>query len=252
MNFRNTPRVAIEVASHRISKRLALVAALLLAPFTTGAAPAEALAEAAKVEWQWGVRIPLRDGVRLNATLYRPAALKEPRPCLFTLTPYIGQSYHDRGMYFAAHGYPFLTVDVRGRGNSEGSFRPLIQEAKDGYDVVEWLAKQPYCNGKISMWGGSYAGYDQWVTATEFPPHLATIVPVASPAAGVDFPARNNSGQECRAVGSSPGLRTAGSIASLVIHRRFFRSGSVTRTLMLTGILIIPLVSNTANCRYPY
>ncbi len=189
----NTPRLAAGSTSYAISKRLTLTAVLLLlAPFTTDAVPADALADAAKVEWQWGVKIPLRDGVRLNATLYKPAGLKEPRPCLFTLTPYIGQSYHDRGMYFAAHGYPFLTVDVRGRGNSEGSFRPLIQEAKDGYDVVEWLAKQPYCNGKISMWGGSYAGYDQWATAKELPPHLATIVPVASPAAGVDFPARNN------------------------------------------------------------
>jgi putative CocE/NonD family hydrolase len=174
-------------------KYVALTAALLLlTPFTANAVSPTTLAEAAKVEWQWGVKIPLRDAVKLNATLYRPAGLTEPRPCLFTLTPYIGQSYHDRGMYFAAHGYPFLTVDVRGRGNSEGSFRPLIQEAKDGYDIVEWLAKQPYCNGKISMWGGSYAGYDQWATAKEFPPHLATIVPVASPAAGVDFPSRNN------------------------------------------------------------
>jgi putative CocE/NonD family hydrolase len=189
----NTLQLAAGAMSYAISKRLTLTAALLLlAPLTAGAVPADALAEAAKVEWQWGVKIPLRDGVRLNATLYRPARQKEPRPCLFTLTPYIGQSYHDRGMYFAAHGYPFLTVDVRGRGNSEGAFRPLIQEAKDGYDVVEWLAMQPYCNGKISMWGGSYAGYDQWATAKEFPPHLATIVPVASPAAGVDFPARSN------------------------------------------------------------
>ena len=192
MNSWNARR-SVEVELHAIGKRLALVAALLLPyPLTADAVPAAALGEAAKVEWQWGVKIPLRDGVHLNATLYKPAGLKDPRPCLFTLTPYIGQSYHDRGMYFAAHGYPFLTVDVRGRGNSEGSFRPLIQEAKDGYDVVEWLAKQPYCNGKISMWGGSYAGYDQWATAKEFPPHLATIVPVASPAAGVDFPARNN------------------------------------------------------------
>ena len=170
-----------------------LIPVLVLAtPWSVNAAPVAALADAAKVEWQWGVKIPLRDGVRLNATLYKPAGLKEPRPCLFTLTPYIGQSYHNRGMYFAAHGYPFLTVDVRGRGNSEGSFQPFIQEAKDGYDVVEWLARQPYCNGKISMWGGSYAGYDQWATAKEFPPHLATIVPVASPFAGVDFPATNN------------------------------------------------------------
>jgi uncharacterized protein len=165
---------------------------LLGGPALADPLPAAALTEAGKVEWQWGIKIPLRDGVRLNATVYRPAGQKEPRPCLFTLTPYIGESYHDRGMYFAAHGYPFLTIDVRGRGNSEGTYHPLIQEAADGYDIVEWLAQQPYCNGKISMWGGSYAGYDQWATAKEFPPHLSTIVPVASPAAGVDFPARGN------------------------------------------------------------
>jgi uncharacterized protein len=148
--------------------------------------------DAAGVVFRWDQKIPLRDGVRLSATVYTPRNQTSPAPCLFTLTPYIAQSYHDRGIYFAAHGYPFLTVDVRGRGNSEGQFDPLLQEAHDGYDVVEWLAKQPYCNGKISMWGGSYAGYDQWVTAKEFPPHLATIVPVAAPYAGVDFPMFNN------------------------------------------------------------
>ncbi|MGH8240210.1 MAG: CocE/NonD family hydrolase, partial [Steroidobacteraceae bacterium] len=146
----------------------------------------------AQVKFQWGVKIPLRDRVKLNATVYTPREQKAPAPCVFTLTPYISQSYHDRGIYFASHGYPFLTVDVRGRGNSEGQFRPLLQEAPDGHDVVEWLAQQPYCNGKVTMWGGSYAGYDQWVTAKEFPPHLATIVPVASPYAGIDFPMRGN------------------------------------------------------------
>ncbi len=88
-------------------------------------------------------------------------------------------------------GYPFPTAFrcLRGRGNSEGVFSSLDpREAQDGYDIVEWLAKQPYCDGKVSMWGGSYAGYDQWATAKEFPPHLATIVPVASPYASVDFP----------------------------------------------------------------
>ncbi len=148
--------------------------------------------DAANVDFRWNQKIPLRDGVQLSATVYTPRGQKAPAPCIFTLTPYIGQSYHDRGIYFAAHGYPFLTVDVRGRGNSEGQYDPLLQEAHDGYDVVEWLAKQPYCNGKISMWGGSYAGHDQWAAAKEFPPHLATIVPVAAPYAGVDFPMRGN------------------------------------------------------------
>jgi putative CocE/NonD family hydrolase len=150
------------------------------------------IADQTKVDFRWNEKIPLRDGVRLSATVYTPRGQKAPAPCIFTLTPYIGQSYHDRGIYFAAHGLPFLTVDVRGRGNSEGVYDPLLQEAHDGYDVVEWLAKQPYCNGKVSMWGGSYAGYDQWAAAKEFPPHLATIVPVAAPYAGVDFPMGHN------------------------------------------------------------
>jgi putative CocE/NonD family hydrolase len=152
----------------------------------------EAPPDPASVEFHWGQKIPLRDGVHLNATVYLPRNAKAPGPCVFTLTPYIAQTYHDRGMYFAEHGYPFLLVDARGRGNSEGAFRPMLQEAHDGYDVVEWLARQPYCNGKVAMWGGSYAGYNQWMTASERPPHLATIVPVASPWAGVDFPVTRN------------------------------------------------------------
>ena len=159
-----------------------------------GASPGEGTTpnEPAPVDLRWGVKIPMRDGVELQATVYTPKGQTKPAPCVFTLTPYIAQTYHDRGMYFASHGYPFLTVDVRGRGNSQGQFRPLIQEAHDGYDVVEWLAQQPYCNGKIAMWGGSYAGYDQWATASQMPPHLATIVPAAAPYAGVDFPFRSN------------------------------------------------------------
>jgi uncharacterized protein len=143
------------------------------------------------VEMRWGVRIPLRDGVLLNATLYLPSGTSAA-PAVVLLTPYISQTYHDRGLYFAAHGYPFLAVDVRVRGNSEGEFRPLINEAKDGYDVIEWLAQQSYCNGQIAMWGGSYSGYAQWAAANEFPPHLTTIVPVAAPYVGADFPVRAN------------------------------------------------------------
>jgi uncharacterized protein len=145
----------------------------------------------AGVHVQWGVKIPLRDGVHLSATLYLPENHGVPTPVIFTLTPYIAQTYHDNAMYFAANGYPFLTVDVRGRGNSEGTFRPFF-EGRDGHDVVEWLARQPYCNSQVAMWGGSYAGHDQWTAAAQFPPHLATIVPVASPYIYVDFPGRNN------------------------------------------------------------
>jgi putative CocE/NonD family hydrolase len=180
----------------RLALRPAPAAALVLllgvGSVNFDAADAEEAAAAGAVDIRWSVRIPLRDGVGLNATVYRPKQQQAPAPCIFTLTPYIGDTYHERAMYFAGHGLPFLLVDVRGRGNSEGTFTPFAQEVNDGYDVVEWLAKQPYCNGKVSMWGGSYAGYDQWATAKNHPPHLATIVPAAAAFPGVDFPARSN------------------------------------------------------------
>ncbi|NHZ73770.1 MAG: CocE/NonD family hydrolase, partial [Nitrospirae bacterium] len=166
----------------------ALVVVLQSVLVAAGVAPRVALAEDPQVEITWGVEVPVRDGVRLNATVYKPLEMDEPLPVVFTLTPYTSDTYHERGWYFAQHGYVFVLVDVRGRGNSEGEFDPFAQEAEDGYDVVEWLAAQPWSNGKIGMWGGSYAGYDQWAVAKEFPPHLATIVPAAAAFAGVDFP----------------------------------------------------------------
>jgi putative CocE/NonD family hydrolase len=148
--------------------------------------------DSSRIELHWGLRIPLRDGIHLNATLYLPGDHLAPAPCILTVTPYISDTFHDRGVYFAARGLPVVIVDVRGRGNSEGAFRPRVQEADDGYDVIEWLARQPWCNGKVAMWGGSYAGYAQWAAAKEGPPHLATIAPVAAPFSGVDSPMRNN------------------------------------------------------------
>ncbi len=142
----------------------------------------------ADVDLLWGVKVAMRDGVHLNATVYKPHDQKGPLPVIFELTPYVSDSYHVRGYYFAQHGYVFAIVDVRGRGNSEGKFDPFFQEPHDGYDTTEWLAKQPWCNGKVTMWGGSYAGFDQWMTLREMPPHLATIVPAAAVHAGVDFP----------------------------------------------------------------
>jgi putative CocE/NonD family hydrolase len=146
---------------------------------------------APKIDFIWGVKIPVRDKVRLNATLYKPKEGK-PTPAIFTLTPYISDGAHLRGVYFAQHGYTFAAVDSRGRGNSEGVFEPFTSEACDGYDIVEWLASQPWCDGQVAMWGGSYGGYAQWVTLREEPPHLKTIVPTASAHAGVDFPFLKN------------------------------------------------------------
>ena len=167
-------------------------------PFPEPKAEATATPPAATdYDIRWGVKIPLRDKVELNATLYFPKTPDGPAPktpVIFTLTPYISDTYHARGAYFASHGYVFALVDVRGRGNSAGEFEPFAQEPRDGHDVVEWLAQQPFCDGKVAMWGGSYAGFDQWATAKEFPPHLATIVPAAAAHPPYDYPSLDNVG----------------------------------------------------------
>jgi putative CocE/NonD family hydrolase len=171
-----------------------VLATLLIAlSLTTSAQKSDKKPDSPKpVDLMWAVKVPMRDGVRLNATVYRPHEQKDPLPVIFELTPYISDSYHSRAYYFAQHGYVFAIVDVRGRGNSEGKFEPFLQEPRDGHDIVEWLARQPWSNGKVTMWGGSYAGFDQWMTLREAPEHLATIVPVASAHAGVDFPMFKN------------------------------------------------------------
>src|SRR5438045_1804593 len=83
---------------------------------------------AQEIDLLWGVKIPLRDGVKLNATVYKPRGMEKLAPVVFTLTPYVSDTYHERGLYFARHGYVFAFVDARGRGNSEGNFEPFANE----------------------------------------------------------------------------------------------------------------------------
>ncbi|WP_181918396.1 MULTISPECIES: CocE/NonD family hydrolase [unclassified Wenzhouxiangella] len=153
--------------------------------------------EPTDVDFIWGVEIPVRDGTVLNGTLYRPDGYSReedgPLTTIVTITPYISDRYHPDAQYFARHGFAFLIVDTRGRGNSEGAFKPLdLEDGRDGYDIVQWIAEQPWSNGKIGMRGGSYGGYNQWATARYFPEDLDTIVPIASPYHGIDFPMNYN------------------------------------------------------------
>lgn len=138
-----------------------------------------------------GLVIPMRDGCLLRGNLYLPSSAGLA-PCIVTMTPYGADAHHERARYFAERGLLYLVVDVRGRGNSDGDFRPLIQEADDGADVIAWAAALPECDGQVAMKGGSYSGYCQWAAMRRRPKALATIVPTASPFPGVDFPMRGN------------------------------------------------------------
>jgi len=159
---------------------------LLLSLAATSAAAQARTADGLDVEA--GVRIPLRDGVKLHGMVYFPSGPRTPRPVILAMTPYMADRYHNYAIPIAKRGYVVAVVDVRGRGGSEGTFAPFEQEAKDGFDTVEWLAKQSWSNGKIGMMGGSYGGFNQWSIAKEFPPHLVSITPTAAAHLGIDFP----------------------------------------------------------------
>lgn len=133
-------------------------------------------------------KIPMRDGIHLSANIYFPEIQKESYPVILVYTPYVNDEAVERGMYFAKEGYVFITLDLRGRGNSEGQFRPFEKDGIDGYDAVQWISQQTWCNGKIGMMGGSYRGMVQWMTLKNKPSALKTIVPTASVGPGNDFP----------------------------------------------------------------
>lgn len=176
---------------------IAFALCAVLATVVAADSPDDAGRAPTDVDFTWGVDIPVRDGTVLNGTLYRPDGYSldddGPLTTIVTITPYISDRYHPDAQYFARHGFAFLIVDTRGRGNSEGSFEPLdLEDGQDGHDIVEWIAEQPWSNGKIGMRGGSYGGYNQWATARYFPEDLDTIVPIASPYHGIDFPMNYN------------------------------------------------------------
>ncbi len=133
-----------------------------------------------QIEEQFHVRIPMRDHVHLSANIFRPAAAGR-WPALLVRTPYNkGSVLSPHYRAFVEHGYALVIQDVRGRHESEGWFRPLEQEGPDGEDTLEWMARQPWCDGKIGMFGGSYLGIAQWQVALRNPPHLRAIFPVVS------------------------------------------------------------------------
>lgn len=133
-----------------------------------------------------GVMVRMRDGVRLAADVYAPNAL-EKWPALLTILPYDHGMVRDEARWYAKRGYVVIAVDSRGTYNSEGVFDPFDPKHKsDGYDLVEWIAQQPWSNGKVGMIGASYAGWTQWWTASTAPPHLVAIAPECAPPDGFE------------------------------------------------------------------
>jgi len=134
-----------------------------------------------KITVEKNVSIPMRDGVRLYANIYKPKA--EGRfPVILTRLPYGKDEYYcwmpAVGKFWASKGYVFVAQDVRGKFCSEGEFEPLANEVRDGYDTLDWISKQSWCDGNIGMEGESYYGYTTWAAATTGHPNLKCISPM--------------------------------------------------------------------------
>jgi putative CocE/NonD family hydrolase len=139
---------------------------------------------------EWDARVPMRDGVELSANLWRPVPHPDDPPdtrfpAILELIPYGKDNWRrnadiGRGEYLAQRGYALCRVDVRGTGSSGGiAFDEYTEdETRDGYELVEWLAAQPWCSGSVGMWGISYGGFTSIQVAKLRPPHLRAIVPV--------------------------------------------------------------------------
>lgn len=139
-------------------------------------------AHAESLTQEFNVRMPMADGIELSADIYRPATLDRV-PVVLIRTPYTKSTvaYADSGRWWAQHGYAFVVQDVRGRGDSEGKFYPLVSEASDGYDTLEWIGHQKWSSGSVGMIGSSYVGWTQVYAATRSSRFLKAIVPGNTP-----------------------------------------------------------------------
>jgi putative CocE/NonD family hydrolase len=135
------------------------------------------------------IEIPLRDGVKLRATLFRPDAPGR-FPAIVYRTPYGQEAYADEPEFpikAAQRGYLVFLVDVRGRYTSDGEFEAYRNEKADGYDVIEWAGSHSRSDGRVGSYGQSYPGFVQWLALSQNPPHYVTAVPSMTPTSSHHF-----------------------------------------------------------------
>jgi uncharacterized protein len=128
--------------------------------------------------------IPMRDGIRLFAIVYRPDNAQK-FPVIVYRTPYGAERYDTYAEFplkAAKEGYVVFLVDVRGRYKSEGVFEAYRNEKTDGFDLIEWIGKQyAFSNGNVGTYGGSYPGFVQWLAMSQAPPSLKAAAPDMTP-----------------------------------------------------------------------
>jgi len=133
-----------------------------------------------------GSMVPMRDGVLLSTNIYRPAgddgrAHDAPLPTILIRLPYGKDDPYAampaHGRYWARKGYVCVIQDVRGKFASEGEWQPVLNEADDGYDTIDWIAAQPWSDGQVGMIGESYFALTQWAAASRYHTALRCLAP---------------------------------------------------------------------------
>lgn len=158
------------------------------------------------------VMVPMRDGVRLATDIYRPARHGEPLqerfPTIMVRTSYdkAAKRYVEIADFFTPRGYAAVFQDFRGRFNSEGVGQYFHtanpHEGRDGYDTVEWIAAQPWSNGRVGTVGSSHAAIAQMHLALYRPPHLAAIWPDVTPTNSYDHQVRRGGAMQLHMFGA--------------------------------------------------
>ena len=140
------------------------------------------------IQNEWNQAVAVRDGTKLLLDVYRPNMMGEKFPALVSFSPYtrqlqrdsapIGQNEAGISEFWVPRGYAHVIVDVRGTNGSEGSWDMMgPDEQKDMVDIIEWVAEQPWCDGKVGMMGCSYFAMTQNLAAEQQPPSLKAIFP---------------------------------------------------------------------------
>ena len=124
--------------------------------------------------------VAMRDGVRLMTSVYLPEG-EGPWPAVVARTPYNKDGVKRRAQMFNDAGFVFVGQDTRGKFKSEGEFIPFDRDREDGYDTIEWIASQPWCDGNVGITGGSALGIAGNRAAAEAPPHLKAAYVVVAP-----------------------------------------------------------------------
>lgn len=146
-----------------------------------------------EIEWndylvEDNLKIPMRDGAVISATIVRKKSITAPQPAVLMFNIYASSYDKYDSKKSAANGFVGIVANTRGKALSPQEIEPFEHDARDAYDIIDWISKQPWCNGKVGMYGGSYLGFSQWAAAKYHHPALKTIVPQVAVGAGIDYP----------------------------------------------------------------